>query len=111
MIGYGKLKTNTGCSYPDSLGPTREFTRSDVVGFGKSQWFGSSVIWFWVRLADGTELHVKASAQPAEDKKWLAALSKRLGFVGMTSRDVPEVWKWVEIGEAAGPICAHGILV
>jgi hypothetical protein len=110
MFGHFKAETNVGCSYPDAKAGMRPFRRDEVAAFGKSNWYGSYVTWFWVRLADGTVLNVKTASQAKEDGKWLTKLSKKLGYIGDTSRHSPEAFGWLEIKDADGPVCAHGIL-
>lgn len=93
MIGIVASYLN-GC--PWAGGKHRSFERTEVVAFGKTSRYNDFITRYLVRLADGTELFVKANEQTDEDMKWLRKLAK--GFsAGLPDRDAGWTLAWKEV--------------
>jgi hypothetical protein len=80
--------------YPAAGIARRSFARTEIASFGKLKRHGDFVVRYIIRLADGTELFVRAGDQPAADRAWLVKLAREVKFTSFTSRDVPCVIAW-----------------
>ena len=77
-------------------GPPCTFERDQVVRFGKSSMYGDFVTRYWVKLADGREVFVNASAQSKDDERWLRREMRKVPSP-VSSRHVPDAWCWVDV--------------
>lgn len=90
-------KSNTGC--PWAGGEVREVARTEVAKLGKLVCWGSATVQFVLRLADGSEVFVKACDQPRDDERWLRKIAKR-GRAMWADRAAGWRTTWIDITDA-----------
>lgn len=95
MKGIVCITNNQGARYPG--GEPIEFSRDQVVSFGKESRYNDFVVRFHVKLSDGRIVFISATEQSREDEKWLRRLSRKVKFTTYANRENPTIEVWIDI--------------